>query len=243
MVFWMVAMIVTIVGAGGKTTICNSLGAVLAQRGHRVLMTTSTQIYRPDNCPVFIGNPEALSPQGNLTVAGMQEIENGKIKGFSGPEIDTIEQKGLFDYIIVEGDGAKSRSVKAPAEWEPVYPSFTRLALGVIGLDCIGKPIFEDNVHRSTLFMQLTGSRTGDRITIEHLYKLIHHPEGLFRHAPQNCKKVVLFNKSDLVGNNTQEIEDFQRKADFPVFSVSRNTDWTAFIQRLITLAKGFIIQ
>lgn len=233
-------MIITIVGAGGKTTISIRLGTELAQIGCRALFTTTTHIRRPENCPVFIGNPEELTPRDRFMAAGRQEIESGKLKGFTGPEIDVIEHKKIFDYIIVEGDGAKSRPVKAPAEWEPVYPGLTRLVLGVIGLDCIGKPITEENVHRSALFLQLTGARPGDKITIEHVHKLIHHPEGLFRHAPQGVLKVILFNKADLKGHSKEEITLLQRKTDFPVLPVSRDFEWTDdFIQRFITGTKG----
>lgn len=233
-------MIITVVGAGGKTTVCNTLGRNLAQKGHPVLFTTTTRIYRPEGCPVYAGQPEDISPLGRFTAAGRQKIKNGKLMGFSGEETDCIERGKLFDYIFVEGDGAKGRPVKAPAEWEPVYPALTRLILGVIGLDSVGKPVSEDNVHRSGLFMSITDSRPGDIITCGHLYKLIHHPMGLFRSAPRGVKKVVLLNKTDLSGNNKEEIYDLQRKSKFPVLAVSRDIDWVdGFIGKFIGETKG----
>jgi probable selenium-dependent hydroxylase accessory protein YqeC len=167
-------------------------------------------------------------------------IENGKLKGFSGGETDGIELRKLFDYILVEADGSKSRPVKAPAEWEPVYPALTRLILGVVGLDCLGKPVAEENVHRSALFMQIAGAGPEDLITAGHLFQLIHHPLGLFRHAPQGVQRVVLFNKADLAGNPKKEITDLQRNADYPVFYTSRDFSWADdFIQRFLTGTKG----
>ena len=232
-------MIITVVGAGGKTTICLCLGKELSRRGGRVLFTTTTQIYRPDCCPVFVGDPEDLSPSGRFTAAGSQEIQNGKLKGFTAEETDAIERRRSFDYILVEGDGAKGRPVKAPAEWEPVYPGLTRLAVGVIGLDCLGKPVSEENVHRSELFMQITGAHPGEVIKKEHLQKLIVHPLGLFRHAPQAAEKVVLCNKTDRIGNNT-DIEEYRRKSGYPVFAAGRDRDWAdEFIGKFILPARG----
>ncbi len=227
-------MTITVVGAGGKTTVCKSLGAELARRGNRVLFTTTTQIYRPDDCPVFTGDPKDILPLGRFMAAGRQDIGNGKLKGFSGEETDQIEQTKLFEYILVEGDGAKGRPVKAPAEWEPVYPGLTGLILGVIGLDCIGKPVTEENVHRSELFMRITGTNPGNTITYEHLLRLIRHPLGLFRHAPEGVQKVVILNKTD-TGDNAVLMK-LQQKSDFPIYPARRDKEWSDdLIQRFIT--------
>jgi probable selenium-dependent hydroxylase accessory protein YqeC len=43
------AGVISIVGAGGKTTLMFRLAGELARVGHRVLTTTSTKIFRPNN--------------------------------------------------------------------------------------------------------------------------------------------------------------------------------------------------
>ena len=233
-------MIVTVVGAGGKTTVCLRLGAELAAIGFKVLYATTTHILLQKELPVFIGDPRDIVPQGNFMSAARDKAEGDKLKGFTGPDIDLIAQKQIFDVVIVEGDGAKGRPVKAPAEWEPVYPQNTKTVIGVIGLDCIGKPITDEYVHRSELFCKVTGSTFGEKITCEYLRQLIQSPQGLFRHAPEAAQKIVFLNKADLLGKNKEQALSLLRSADFPVLLTSQENDWpNDFIQKFILGTKG----
>ena len=44
--------VISIVGAGGKTTLMNAMAHVYQGRGQKVLITTTTHIMRPLDCPV-----------------------------------------------------------------------------------------------------------------------------------------------------------------------------------------------
>ena len=55
--------------------------------------------------------------------------------------------------------------------------------------------INEDNVHRSKIFCQLTGAKQGETVKLEHLSKLIMHPQGLFKSA--QGEKILYINKVD----------------------------------------------
>lgn len=218
-------MIITIVGAGGKTTVSGRLGSQLAQQGRSVLFTTTTHIRRPSDIPVFTGEAKNIQLLAPYMAAAKEEDEDGKLKGFAPEDIDVLDQKHLFDIIIVEGDGSKGLPVKAPAEWEPMFPISTKLAIGLIGLDCLGKPVTEEFVHRPGLFCTVTGAKARELITCAHLLALIQSPMGLFRHAPPQAEKVIFLNKADLIGNREQ-LSGQMKEAGIPVFLTSRDTDW-----------------
>lgn len=219
-------MIITVVGSGGKTTVCIRLGWELSRRDYSALFTTTTHIRRPEGIPVYTGPAHDLSPLAPLTAAALMETDGGKLKGYSPEDIDAIDIQKKFDMILVEGDGSKERPVKAPAEWEPVYPGRTTLTIGVIGLDCLNKPITEEFVHRPEIFCQITGANPGDPITCTHLLALIQSPLGLFRHAPEQVRKTVFLNKKDQTGGNGEQVAELIRRADIPVLLTGRDSNW-----------------
>lgn len=228
-------MIIAVVGAGGKTTVCRTLGEALARKGQTVLLTTTTHILPPPGLPLIVGEVRSVLPAAPLTAAARETAQGGKLKGFSGEEIDSLSKKGQFDVLLVEADGAKGLPLKAPAEWEPVYPRDTRLAVGVIGLDSLGQPFSDKTVHRADLFSQITGAKAGDPITGEHLFALAVHPQGLFKGAPSGAVKIVLLNKADVLANPREEARAFMEKSIVPVFLASRDRPWAdAFIKACI---------
>ncbi len=219
-------MIVTVVGAGGKTTVCLTLARELARRGFSALFTTTTHIRRPEGMPVFTGRAQDIKAQSGCIAAAREEAAEGKLKGFDPADIDELEANRIFDMIVVEGDGAKERPVKAPAEWEPVFPGKTSLAIGVIGLDCLGKPVEEKFVHRPELFCQITGAVPGEPVTCGHLLSLIQSPLGLFRHAPAGARRVVFLNKEDQMGKNRERIAELMKQSAIPVWITGLSTNW-----------------
>jgi probable selenium-dependent hydroxylase accessory protein YqeC len=228
-------MIITVVGAGGKTTVCKTLGEALTRMGQTVLLTTTTHILPPPGVPLTVGGIHSVAPAAPLTAAAKETSADGKLKGFSGEEIDALSKKGLFDAVIVEADGAKGLPLKAPEAWEPVYPQDTSLAIGVIGLSSLGQPLSDETVHRSALFSQITGAAAGDRIGFIHLLALAVHPDGLFKAAPRNAVKIVFLNKADVLKNPREEARAFMEKSGVPVFLTSRDMKWAdAFIQTYI---------
>lgn len=220
-------MIISIVGAGGKTTISNIIGQGIAQKSGNVLFTTTTKIWRPEPIPVYIGDAAHLPLVPGFSVAAKRTLENGKLDGFSPAQLKSIIDSGRFNHILVEADGAKGRSIKCPNDTEPVYPLQQDLIIGVIGLDCIGKRIADETVHRSELFTHVTDSKAGQEIDFSHVLKLIQHPKGLFAHAPGDTKKIVFLNKHDLMDTkNKQKLLAFVNEITVPVIITSKYNDW-----------------
>ena len=220
-------MIIAVVGAGGKTTLGNHIGKSLAGMGRRVLFTTTTKIMRSEDTPLFLGRAEDLRTLGPFMTAANGVLKNGKLEGYSPEGIAAITRLGLFSDIIVEADGAARRPVKAPNKTEPVYPASVDLVIGVIGLDCIGQPADDQHVHRAPLFSRVTGAALGERITSQHIIRLISHPEGLFRYAPAAAAKVVFLNKYDTMDEEVRlQAEDVIRQSPYLVMLAGYNINW-----------------
>jgi probable selenium-dependent hydroxylase accessory protein YqeC len=205
----------TVVGAGGKTTTIFSIAKELKAFGKKVLIATTTMIFYPvetDYDEVLIVEDydfEILKSieAASITVIGSKVSEEGKILGTSCNSINKIFKSGIFDFILVEGDGSKRKPIKAPAEHEPVIPEETTILIGVVGMDSLGMEINADIVHRPEIFCSITDSRIGDKIDFDMILKLIVNPKGLFKGAKPNMKKRVFLNKLDNSIGNEKIIE------------------------------------
>lgn len=206
---------ISLVGAGGKSTLFNRLAEELLLKNKRIILTTTTKMFARQLAPfikkgrlIECHNEETIrkyikkyfsvkSKTGRLAVI-REKIEDNEEEKVSGPSPDWLDkwwEDKLADYFLVEADGAAGRPVKAPASHEPVIPLSTTDLVGVIGIDALGLSLQEENVFRSEFFSQLTGLKLGEKIGIEALSLLICHPEGLFKGAPQNCLRHLFINK------------------------------------------------
>lgn len=99
--------------------------------------------------------------------------------------------------LLVEADGARRRSLKAPADHEPVIPPFADIVVPMVGLDAIGACIDSPLVHRPERVAALL--REGERSVLEaqHLARLLTHPEGGLKGVPPASEVRPLINKAD----------------------------------------------
>jgi probable selenium-dependent hydroxylase accessory protein YqeC len=208
-------LLISLVGAGGKTTTIYALAKSAAEQGMRVLISTTTMMMDPRSDPIaqydrfYLGPllpenlPAGTEEPGQIHFAASETVEEvSKVRGLSGEKLTEISKN--YDLILIEADGANHRPVKAPGPHEPVIPKDTDLLIGIIGLDCLGKPMDARTVHRPELFAKITGLAGGEVIGPEQLIKLINSPTGLFKGAPEGIEKIVLLNKSDLQERKAQ---------------------------------------
>lgn len=196
--------LICFVGAGGKTTSLFMLAKELKVCKKRVLVTTTTAIYSPDerDCDQVIlraDSSDVMKKRSDpcICILGREVTAENKLLGVDKEYVTNLFMEAVFDYILVEADGSRQRPIKAPSDHEPVIPNGTTKVVGVIGMDAIGRQICSDSVHRSEHFCRLTGRCMGDRIDEEMVAKLILAPEGLFKSVPDGSRTYVLFNKAD----------------------------------------------
>lgn len=188
--------VISFVGGGGKTTTIQKMASTFKNYGAKVLCTTSTAKFKPTEeyyDKIFIGDiPQDYTPRGgSITVYGEYE-EGEKLKSKNIGKIENIIKRNIFDYILIEADGANRKPIKAPADHEPVISNFTTITVGVIGMDCIGENI---NIiaHRPNLLKKILNVQGEHILKYNDLVKLALHENGLFKNSIG--KKILFLNK------------------------------------------------
>ncbi|MCP4450986.1 MAG: putative selenium-dependent hydroxylase accessory protein YqeC, partial [Planctomycetes bacterium] len=136
-----------------------------------------------------------------LVAANDHNPKRKKLIGYTPEDLSALLESPLFDLILIEGDGARMRPVKAPAGHEPVVPQQTNMMVGCIGLDCLGQSLDEAVVHRPELLADIAGQAQGDPVTKQTLICLAESDQGLFKSAGKDMARTIVLNKAD-----TQEL-------------------------------------
>lgn len=209
------APLVALVGGGGKTSLMYSLASEWKMRGLMVAVTTTTAIRDPrresgrDVDLVVVDSllrdgghtGYTFAPISGVTVYGSSVCEtDGKMSGISVDAVSALSN--VYDAVVVEADGSRMLPVKAPDCHEPVLPRRISILIGVIGLDCLGKPMDGNTVHRPELFAKVSGCAPREPIQPKHLEQLVLSPYGLFKDVCPGTAKVLVLNKSDSVSGD-----------------------------------------
>ena len=201
--------VISLVGAGGKTTLMFRLAKELFLSGKRVVTTTTTKILEPaggETNFLFIDPDEKkikdfvghrLDQYHHITVA-LEKLGSGKLKGVSPDLVNELWSSHGIDTILIEADGASGRPIKAPREWEPVIPTSTTLTVAVLGVDGMEKELNEENAFQPERVSKITGIPVGGKLTDEAMAILMTHPEGIFKGAPSSSRVVAFLNKVDI---------------------------------------------
>lgn len=189
--------IVSIVGAGGKTSLMFNLAEELKEES-KVLVTTTTKIFMPNKDQydyMCLNKKDYLDysqiKNKGIYIFGSSLNEAGKIVGLDSSILETVSES--FNYTLIEADGSKMKPIKGWGINEPVIYKKTNKTIGVLDIKTIGKTINGTNVHRLEDFLKLTNSTINEAINIRHLISLILHPDGLFKNALG--EKILFINK------------------------------------------------
>ncbi len=199
--------LVALIGAGGKTTTMLRLASELREAGGKILVTTTTKIYKPTRPHIdrlfLVNNIEGLSPEASkLTApviigAGSGIGDDNKLLGLPPEWLDQLYGAREFDAILVEADGAASRFFKVPSEIEPVVPKSCSLVIWTMAIKVLGKPWDANSVHRVERAIALLEVKPKTPITKEHIARLVMHPSGCLKGVPAHCRKIALINQAD----------------------------------------------
>ncbi len=204
--------IIAVTGAGGKSSFLQFLAQELKHCGKKVLLTTTTHIYHPGYTPFggcvdrvidhdLIEQLSEPALPGTITVAGNISHDPMKLKGIDPLLPGQLITNNQYDYVLVEADGAKQKTLKVPAEHEPVLPACCHLVVGVTGWQGIEAPLSPDNVHRWQEFCGITGQGLHSQLNPMAMSKILDASSGLFKKVPADCQKIWLINQLD---NNEQ---------------------------------------
>jgi molybdenum cofactor cytidylyltransferase len=215
--------VVAFVGAGGKTTTAMRLMVELAEAGQPVVFTTTTKILEPvlagDERLVLSEQPETILKivpellarrlKVFLAVRRLEEtdptlhedldypfpVRANKLQGIAPEMVDRLAAALPELVILNEADGAKHRSLKAPATHEPVVPLSTTLLVPIASLHVLGKPLSDGYVFRPERVAALSGTALGEPVTVDTVVAVLTHPQGGLKALPPQARVVPLLNQ------------------------------------------------
>lgn len=191
--------IITVIGAGGKTSFINYISKKLKYECS-ILSTTTTKIYMP-NKDLYdrvyylqnVNSSDIYKNKNGITVIGKCINNENKIIGLDFNELNILE--GMFDLLLIEGDGSKRKKLKGWNENEPVVYNKTTKTIGILDITTYKMEISDKNIHRLKEFKCLIDIKNinGKYINLDILYQIILNENGLFKNAIGD--KILFINK------------------------------------------------
>lgn len=199
--------VVSIVGAGGKTTTMFRLARERIAQGRRVVTATTTMIAVPepgDTEALLVSRdwgqilrdlPALLRSHGHVTLAGFYTEDGTKLKGVPPELVAKIAALPGVDNVIVEADGARGKLIKAPAPYEPVVPESTNVLIPVVSLDAVDRPLDDQVAHRLESVAAVANMEIGETLSLARIAAVLTHPDGGLKQAPPGSRVWPLITK------------------------------------------------
>lgn len=247
--------IISFVGSGGKTTLMLAVARKLSQLGKKVIVTTSTRVYVPqelrtvlpeeDTCHMEATEREALKRfmvseigfslmTDNVCVTGSRcpsgsDFEPPKICSYELCGLNAMDLLRLCDFVLVEADGSKHMPLKFPGENEPVIPIDSDMVIAVAGMWCTGHPLSEV-CHRYELACRFLSEHYRRDISADHI--VTKEDVMLIMDSEQGYRKNV--------GNRKFMKYIFSSKDDYSDFEITeeimnKNTGISDFYRKIIS--------
>ena len=148
--------VLSVIGAGGKTTSILHLAQVFRAQGRRVLVVTTTHMQdRPDRLEREDEIRRALRTDG-FAYAGTRVERNGAVRMAPLPEEVLLRLMSDADVTLIEADGSRRLPFKVPKTTEPVIHGATTAVLLIAGMSAAGRPIGEVSYNAGALCRVLT---------------------------------------------------------------------------------------
>lgn len=188
--------VISVVGAGGKTTYIHRLRAVYKSNNVKCLVTTTTHMMIEADTDI---SEDAAVIADKLNRCGY--CMAGSICANDSRKITALPQHVLEEVIphcecvLIEADGAKHYSAKYPAECEPVIYQSSDEVVVIMGLEAIGKRVGEA-VFRYECMKNTYNIDEDTIVTFELLSTIVHevYYPRIEKVAP-NADVTVLYSK------------------------------------------------
>ena len=188
---------VSVVGAGGKTTVIRSILKECRKMGIPCAVSTTTHIQARD-VEYFLGEPSVemfhrlMLQYGSVWMG--KKITEGKLSSFPNTFIRKIvKEPGI---LLLEADGAKHLPVKAPSAQEPVIIPETDIVLNVYGMSAVGKKIGEV-CFRKEMVIEILGKRDEDILCPEDIVILAKSHLAGRKQVTGSMEYHVILNQAD----------------------------------------------
>jgi probable selenium-dependent hydroxylase accessory protein YqeC len=175
--------------------------------GWRTIVTTTTHMGTPegDVGPVLVEEgadrttelDAAMAAHGRAVLLG-HRVRPDKLDGLDPARVAGL--RAHADLVLVEADGARGRSLKVPAEHEPVIPPAATVVIVVAALDVLGRPLDAETVHRLELVASAAGVAIGTTVDAGVVAAALGGAGSYPSRIPAGARAVVFLNKADLPG-------------------------------------------
>ncbi len=178
------------VGAGGKKTTLYHLAA--HHPGRVALTCTVPHAHFPPELDAEIVIAEEDEIVDAVTSAAdahprvafaCPSDKPGRHGGLAPELIRRIAELAGFDLVLVKGDGARMRWIKAPDSDEPRIPSGATTVIPLVSAHAIGEVLTQRVAHRVERLAAVSGARAGEPIAPVHVARLLTHPQGALKHT------------------------------------------------------------
>jgi probable selenium-dependent hydroxylase accessory protein YqeC len=193
---------VSIMGAGGKSTLMNRLADELIVLGRTVVLSSTTNYHRPNalqseqilltrEAPDWPEKLGMLARRWNRMLVLHHDLGDAMIKGIDVAAVRQIHEQVPDAIVIVKTDGSRKRWFKAPNQSEPVIPPWAQVCITVVNREILGQPLTEALVHRPERVAELTGLNLGEPITPQVVGAVLAHPDTYAPKIPAGARRAV----------------------------------------------------
>lgn len=199
--------VVSVAGAGGKTSTIRQLAEEYIHSGQKVIVMTTTHLMAEEE-PWFLLEPsekrmkEVLEKYSQVWVG--RPAQNGRMGPVPDDFLDVIWNMGLP--VLIEADGARQLPLKVPGDQEPVILPQTTHLLSVYGLDGIGGRI-RDVFFRPERAAELLGRQQDDPVSVEDVAYLAASADAGRKGCPADASYTVILNKADSLRLKARALE------------------------------------
>lgn len=192
--------IVSVVGAGGKSTTIEKLALEYKENQEALIVTTTTHMYQPSSwswCKEENIQKILDGIMNNKVVWVGEETENGKMRSFDLAFMESLSE--IHVPMIVEADGSKHYPCKIPSKKEPVILSSTDFVVAVVGLTALGcswnEACFRYELGEEVFYKKY--SEDYPMIQKEDLVRILSSDLGLRKCVDVNMRYAVMLNQVD----------------------------------------------
>lgn len=217
--------VITISGAGGKTTCMYTLAK--EWKDAAVLLTTTTKVCVPSMTEVdFLYCEKAEEPfrspavKGRTMVYGQNILSSGKCTSISERALKALIPH--YDFTLIEADGSRGLPLKGYRSNEPCIPPEAAFHIGIVTTKGAGQKLDEQFVLRPDLFAQMASAKLNEKITYQHIANWLAHPMGMFKGA--RGRRVLFIN----------QVEDQNSLAQAEELIGALNLEFRAGLSRII---------
>lgn len=205
-------------GAGGKSSFLKFLVDNLAAN---VVLTTTTHLGFEQSSladahvilePHERVDGNLLARDTALLVTANQD-QTGKWQSLREPQLfelfERCQKAGKL--LVIEADGSRGKPIKAPAEYEPVIPSFIDLFVYILGLSAIGTPLDALHAHRPELIAEVTQTSLGEAISLTTMMELLISSQAGLKGVPPRARRVAILNQLDVSPVSDERVAAFTK--------------------------------